>query len=232
MALCILMLLASTFFTLLAFIIINLLILFLVKSRTTTVVSLIFSHLVLVLFFSISISSQNYFKEITLVLIIYSMVILFLISNDNLVHKEVPAHKSDSYKILLAKGVAGFLFFGFIFILVFSLSKNINQIAKNNLVKKDELQNEIVINPLKSPSYGAHIVVKKFHFEKNSPKNSLDKIESSYVRNDKKLAHLRDNLLDNFLLKRSSDMIILIVAICSILLLLSNKKNNKNNESL
>jgi hypothetical protein len=217
------MLSASVFFTLLGFSIINFLILFLVKTRITTVISLIIAHLVCVLFFSISITNQEYFKELTLVLIIYSMVILFLISNEDLAHKVTPLHKGDSYKVLLVKIITATTFFAVIFAAVFFLTKNLDQVARSTLKKKIELESKIANNPLNSPSYGVHDAAKRGKFTKNS----LDKLDSKFMQNDKKLARLRDNLTDNFLLKRSSDMIIIIVAISSILLLLSNKKNNK-----
>jgi hypothetical protein len=226
------MLLAPTFFTLLVFIIINFLILFLVKTRATTVVSLIIAHLVCVLFFSISIANSEFFKEIVLALIVYSMVILFLISNEDLAHKKVPAYEIASYKVTLAKISLAAIFFLVIFSTTFSLVKNLDKFTKISLEKKSDLQNEIIINQVKSRSHSVHIAVKKFYLEKTSPNNSLDKIESKFEHNEKKLARVKDKLLDNFLFKRSSDMIVIIVAISSILLLLSNKKINKSDESL
>ncbi len=224
------MLSASIFFTLLVFIIINFLILFLVKTRLTIVVSLIIAHLSCVLFFSISIASFEFFREIVLALIVYSMVILFLISNEDLSHKEEAPYKKDSYTKTALKIATIGVFFVAVFVMIFSLTKNIEDISKANLQKKEQFRSEVAINPLASKSYQAHAVVKKFYLEDMQP-NALDKIDSSFEKNDKKLARLRDKLTDNFLLKRSSDMIVIIVAISSILLLLSNKRN-KYDQSL
>jgi len=226
------MLSAPTFFTLLVFIIINFLILFLVKARTTTVVSLIIVHLVAVLFFSLSIASHEFFKEIVLSLIVYSMVILFLISNDDLVHKEISIHKVASFKLALLKISGLAIFFMIIFAMIFSLTKNLDKFANLMLEEKSDWQNEVVLNPMILPSHPVHIAVKKFYLGKSFTNSLLDEMTSKFERNDKKLARLKDKLSDNFLLKRSSDMIVIIVAISSILLLLSQKKNKENNESL
>jgi hypothetical protein len=55
--------------------------------------------------------------------------------------------------------------------------------------------------------------------------------DKSYVEiemNEKKRARLKDKLSDNFLLKRSSDVILIIVAVSTSLLLLNGKKIEKN----
>ena len=48
------------------------------------------------------------------------------------------------------------------------------------------------------------------------------------VMNDHKRARLKDKLSDNFLLKRSSDVILIIVAVSTSLLLLGAKKTENN----
>ena len=116
----------AKFFTLITFIIINFLILFTIRARTTIITSLIIAHLIAVLFFSLSISNYNSFKEIVLSLIIYSMVILFLISNynpiyltDNQTNKINESHSSLFIVPIISAGIL------IIFCAVFLITKNI-----------------------------------------------------------------------------------------------------------
>lgn len=180
-------------FTILSFIITNFLILFFVKTRTTIVISLIISHLFAALFFSISISDYNFFKEIVLALILYSMVILFLISNYNPNSTtEDQATKIDfSFKNFLSnpfKKAAVFLTILSILFLSLSIIKNISPITK--MVQKEKF--------LSSP-----------------------KVRSDSLNNQKK------KLSDNFLLKRSSDVILIIISAIFISLILSPKQPDK-----
>lgn len=218
----------AKFFTLLVFIVINFLILFLVKTRTTTIISLIIAHLIAVLFFSISIANYNSFKEITLALIIYSMVILFLISNYN----EVVLEQGIVAKI---KDSRWFIFFYIflicillvIFFALFSATKNITKISEIISEKKSNAQAEIMMNPMLLPSHPAHIAVKEFYLGKKFEDEWSDKFAAELEINDRKKARLKDKLSDNFLLKRSSDVILMIVAASSVLLLLSSKKREE-----
>jgi hypothetical protein len=72
----------GNFFTILIFVTISLAILFFIKTRTTRVIALISSHLTIILLFNFYLEHFVNFKEIVLVISIYSMVILFLISNN------------------------------------------------------------------------------------------------------------------------------------------------------
>ena len=227
------MLAAAKFFTILIFIIINFLILFTVKSRTTTVTSLIIAHLVAVLFFSISIASNDAFKEMVLGLIIYSMVILFLISNYDEVFSIISqASKIKDWKRLAIFFTALGFFVTVMFLAIFSITKNIQPLAIFINEKKLTLQSEIAANPVIAPSHSAHLAVKKFYLGKNSTKTQYDETADVLEVNDRKMGRLKDELMENFLLKRSSDMILIIVAISSILLLLLEKKTKPKNESL
>lgn len=227
------MLSAAKFFTVLIFIIINFLILFTVRTRTTTVTSLIIAHLVAVLFFSLSIASNDAFKELVLSLIIYSMVILFLISNYDFTSSSSNiALKIKGWKRRVVFYIFSSLGVLMIFLTMFLIAKNLAPISYLIQEKKINLQNEIVINPMILPSHPAHIAVKKFYLGKNSDLEKSDEVTVELEVNERKIARLKDSLLDNFLLKRSSDMILIIVAISSILLLLSQKKIYQKNESL
>jgi len=215
----------AKFFTLLAFIIINFLIIFKIKNRTTIVTALIISHLVAVLFFSLSISNYNSFKEIVLALIVFSMVILFLVSNYNPIYLQ--ANEASEFK--LSKYI---LFFAPVILLVFLASflviKNVTKIAELTNEKKISSQEEIIKNPMILPNHAVHIAVKKFYFGKKFEEELSDKTYVELEINERKRARLKDKLSDNFLLKRSSDVILMIVAVSTILLLLSGKKNEKN----
>ena len=78
------------------------------------------------------------------------------------------------------------------------------------------------------PSYAVHIAVKKFYLGKKFEDDWSDKTYAEIELNEKKRARLKDKLSDNFLLKRSSDVILIIVAVSTSLLLLGNKKTEKN----
>lgn len=219
----------AKFFTLITFIIINFLILFAVKTRTTTVTSLIIAHLVAVLFFSLSISNYNSFKEIVLALIIYSMVILFLISNYNpiyLANKEKVKNKYSkvTWVIFPLMGLVVVT----IFFALFLITKNIPEITEIVNERKLSRQIEVVKNPMILPSHPAHIAVKKFYLGKKFEDNWSEKVEKDIEINEKKKARLKDKLSDNFLLKRSSDVILIIVAMSTSLLLLGGKKTESN----
>jgi len=208
---------------LLIFITINFLILFLVKTRTTTVTSLIIAHLVVILFFSVSIANYNLFKEITLALIVYSMVILFLISNyDEFDFGE--KNKTPRRHLMI-------IFLPLIFVAFttfFAVVKNIARFSEIVAEKKMSLQEEVMLNPMILPSHPAHIAVKQFYFGKKFEDDLSDKVSIALENNDRKRARLKDKLSDNFLLKRSSDVILIIVAVSSGLLLMSNKKSDES----
>ena len=219
----------AKFFTLLTFIVINFLILFVIKTRTTTVTSLIIAHLVAVLFFSISISNYNSFKEIVLALIVYSMVILFLISNYNpiyLVGKEKSKSKYSRAVLIVFPAMCVVILT--VFFAIFSIAKNIPEITDIVSEKKITKQTEIIKNPMILPSHPAHIAVKKFYLGKKFEEDWSDKIDTELEMNERKRARLKDKLSDNFLLKRSSDVILIIVAISTSLLLLGHKKMENN----
>ena len=217
----------AQFSTLLAFIVINFLILFLVRNRTTTITSLIIAHLVAVLFFSISISNYNLFKEIVLALIIYSMVILFLISNYNPIYLgEDKSSKIKPPRIGKLALIFGFFSVAAIFVLLFFLTKNLSTISDSIRDKNFAKQNELALNPMILPSHPVHIAVKKFYLDKNFEDEWSDKTYIALEMNERKRARLKDKLSDNFLFKRSSDMILLIVAVSTGLLLLIPKKSS------
>ena len=228
----------AKFLTLIPFIVINFLIIFIIKTRTTIVTALIISHLIIVLFFSMSISNYNSYKEIVLALIIYSMVILFLVSNYNSINlnQNQPSKKKDLRKILIFPPVVFpsvvflpvvFLIVASVFFAIFSLTKNISEISKIIAEEKNLKQENVLKNPMILYNHGVHIAVKKFYLGKKFEDEWSNKTYADLEINERKKARLKDKLSDNFLLKRSSDVILIIVAISSSLLLLSTKKAEK-----
>jgi predicted signal transduction protein with EAL and GGDEF domain len=208
----------AQFFTLLAFIIINFLILFIVRTRTSTIISLIITNLVAILFFSISITNYNSLKEIVLSLIIYSMVVLFLISNYN----PLPLNKDETLRFKLPKikiflmPIVAIAFFGF-FLTLFLIANDLSRIAENIHDKEISAENKIAAEPddkslNEAPKIAQNSIQNKPSFQSNSGLNDIKK------------ARLKDKLFGNFLLKRSSDMILLIVAVATSLLLLTSRK--------
>ena len=214
------------FFTILAFIIINLLIVGTVKTRTTIVTSLILAHLMAVLFFSLSISNYNSFKEIVLALIVYSMVILFLISNYNpiyLVGDEMIKINGWRQKAVVFSSVA--IIFAVVFLAIFLVVKKmdgVSEIVNQKMIAKQE---KIFAKPMLLPSHPVHIAVKKFYFGKKFDDQWIGNASGENEVSQRKKAQLKDKLSDNFLLKRSSDVILLIVAATTSILLLGIKRN-------
>jgi len=222
------MIIDAKFLTLLTFIVINFLILFVIKTRTTIVTSLIIAHLIAVLFFSLSISNYNSFKEIVLALIIYSMVILFLVSNYNPIYlagNETNKEKESRIKMFFVPMMC--LIVLMLFCSLFFVAENIAQISEDVRERKMVKQEEVVKNPMILPSHAVHIAVKKFYLGKKFEEEWSDKTYAELEMNERKRARLKDKLSDNFLLKRSSDVILIIVAVSTSLLLLGTKKTEK-----
>lgn len=219
----------------LVFIVISFLIISSVKTRTTAVTTLIIAHLILVLFLSLAISSYNSFKEIVLALVVYSMVLLFLISNHN------PIFSVEENKVLQRRSKWSLLYFPLISLVIatitvalFLIAKTVPEIAQTIADKKIEKQNEIMLNPMILPSHPVHIAVRKFYLGKKMATDGndwVDKVQAQSEMNERKQARLKDKLADNFLLKRSSDVILIIVAISTCLLLLGARKIENNNEN-
>ena len=157
------------------------------------------------------------------------MVILFLISNYNPIYltddqnnKIKESHLSLFMVPVISAGIL------VIFCAVFLITKSIPDISNVIHEKEAEKQNEIIRNPMILPSYAVHIAVKKFYLGKKFEDDWSDKTYAEIELNEKKRARLKDKLSDNFLLKRSSDVILIIVAVSTSLLLLGSKKTEKN----
>ncbi len=214
----------------LVFVVINFLIITKVKTRTSTIISLIISHLILVLFLSISISSYNSFKEIVLGLVAYSMVVLFLISTHSTIFVKSPKRTENQSLIEIFFGTISIAAIVLIvFVALFLVARNVAEIA--NLVddQKVETQDILSENPMTSTNHPVHREIEKYYLGKKLEDQDvwLNKSQTFEV-DEKKWTRLKDKLSDNFLLKRSSDVILIIVAVSTTLLLLSRKKPETN----
>lgn len=218
----------GNFFTILIFVVISLAILFFIKTRTTRVIALISSHLTIILLFNIYLEYFINFKEIVLVISIYSMVILFLISNNKSFLIDLRDEESAPTKKNLIKfhGPIGITILGTtICILLIAIS--MPEISSIIQQKKIDRKNELSVNPLILPSHPVHIAVKKFYLGKKFNDNNSDNVAIALEKNERKRAKLKDKLSDNIILKRTSDIILIIVASLTALLILSNKKTNQ-----
>lgn len=212
----------------LVFVIINLLIISIIKTRTSTIISLIISHLILVLFLSLSISSYNSFKEVVLALVAYSMVALFLISNYNSFFLKEKSYLQASSRIKKLIIIPAIIFVvSTISFSLFLVSKNISNISNLVSDKKIDAQNAFISDPLSSPSHPVHKEIQKHYLGKKLEDQAdwLEKSKIEFEVDENKWIQLKEKLSENFLLKRSSDVILIIVAISTTLLLLSNKKS-------
>ena len=221
----------SKLLVILVFVVINFLIITKVKTRTSTIISLIISHLILVLFLSISISSYNSFKEIVLALVAYSMVVLFLISNHSTIFVKDPerSQQQSLLKIFFSTiSIASIVLI--VFVALFLVAKNVAEIA--NLVDDQKIETQDILseNPLVSTNHPVHQEIEKYYLGKKLEDQEvwLNKSQSEFEINEKKWTRLKEKLSDNFLLKRSSDVILIIVAVSTTLLLLSRKKPEIN----
>ncbi|MFM8185589.1 MAG: hypothetical protein ACKN9I_01515 [Alphaproteobacteria bacterium] len=213
------------FFIIIIFSLICLAILFFIKTRTNRIIALISSHLAIILLFDIYLNSFNNFKEIVLVITIYSMTVLFLISDNKSFYVELKEaiETNNFFKLKLPFLL---LIFGTILAVILIAIKipDINKIISQKKINRD---NEMVINPLILPSHPVHIAVKKFYLGKKFDDNFSDSISVALEKNEKKRAKLKDKLQDNIFLKSSSNIILIIVASLTALLILSSNKTKE-----
>ncbi|NBV06840.1 MAG: hypothetical protein EBS06_06365 [Proteobacteria bacterium] len=219
-------------FLLALFILIGFSAIFFIKNRTTTVTTLIISHLILVIFLSLSISNYSSFKELVLAVIAYSMLLLFLISNENQIflNKEIKL-ENKSLKRVFIFSFSVFMIILPIFLALFLVTKNIPQIAKKISEQKFERQNEVMLNPMTSASHAVHIEVRKSYLGKKIISDNDDLFGKINIENKisaKKQERFHAKLANSFLLKRSHDVILIIVAISTTLLLLAARKTKNN----
>lgn len=216
----------------LVFCIVSLAIIFVVKNRTTIIAATIISHLFALLLVAMSIVNYGNFKEISISLIAYSMALLFVVSSHEFPEIDV-ADEKRNWRLMTRRFS---LFCGglMIFLIVFSMVKKVPEISSKVAEKKLERQNEIMMNPMILPSHPVHLTIRKFYLGKKFEHNSddwSDKIQAKSELNEKRQARLKTKLASNFLLKRSSDVILIICAITAGLLLISVHKNqHKDNK--
>lgn len=220
--------------TILVFVIINLLIFFAVKTRTSIVISLLISCLVTILFFSQILLNYNSFKEIILALVIYAMVILNLVISDtNIFIGEV---KIDQKKLrwqsnhFIYNAFSKFLIasiFLIIFFVALFMNLGLGRIYDEVKEKKYNKQNEVILNPILLPSHPFHEDFEQNYLTKNfTKKGELDNQELLWNKNEFKKAQMKNDLSNNFILKRSSEVLIIICGIICLALVNLSKNNS------
>jgi hypothetical protein len=219
----------GNFLTILIFSTISFAILFFIKTRTTRVIALISSHLAIIFLFDIYLKSFANFKEIVLLISIYSMVILFLISNNksfliDITEENFNSSAQNIFKFHLPIAIM-IIGVSITIILIATTLPSINQIINQ---KKSDRSTELKINPLILPSHPVHIAVKKFYLGRKFNDISNDSVSVALEKNQQKRARLKDSLAENIILKRTSDIILIIVASMTTILILANKKINQS----
>jgi len=210
--------------------VLNFLLLFFLKTRTTIIITLIFSHLAMILLYGIIIVNFPILRTLTIATIVYSITTFILIANSNHLYKihddkiNFKNYKSSTIIILAIFMVSA------IVLSSFYLIKNIN--ITSFLVKKQQTtrEGEVSKNPLIFPGHPVHINVKKYYLEKNFDNMSNFRQDKDENGKEKEL-HSEDNkekLRNNPLIKSLSDIIIVIIGIMIALLL--SYKNKKSDE--
>ena len=213
------------FLIIIIFSLICLAILFFIKTRTNRIIALISSHLAIILIFDIYLSSFNNFKEIVLVITIYSMTVLFLISDNKSFYTDLKENLEKTNFFKLKFPLVLLIFCTILAVILIAVKiPEVNKIISQKKINRD---NEMVINPLILPSHPVHIAVKKFYLGKKFDDNYSDSISVALEKNEKKRAKLKDKLQDNIFLKSSSNIILIIVASITALLILSSNKSKE-----
>lgn len=219
------MILDAKLITALFFIIINFAVLFFVKTKINKALSLTFSYLAMVLFLTMTVSSYNNLKETIVLLALYLAVVLFLIFNcDSFISQEL--QKSKFQKIQQAFFVIPVLVFSvlIIFFSTFWITKNISEISIFVEEKKIEVKNKELIASLKfSPNKITTDAIRGMTLPVAADIQAY-KTPDEFNMNARKRAHLKDQLSESFLLKRSSDLILFIMILSVFPLLILRKK--------
>lgn len=156
------------------FIALSLATIFYVKTRTSTIATLIIAHLTLVLFFSLTITNYNSFKEIVLTLIAYLMMVLFLITTYDTIkqHSHEPLRIKDP---IYKKFFAAFVFF-MIFSAALYLASNAFYSMKNI---RNNQETQLQLEPLPISSDVSER--KKIRLKKKLSENFLLKRSSDVI---------------------------------------------------
>ncbi|MDX2083174.1 MAG: hypothetical protein SFV53_04220 [Rickettsiales bacterium] len=216
----------AKFLTILAFVTFSFLIIFVIRNRSNTAIALIITHLILLLFLSLSVTNYDSFKKISLAVIFYLLTLLFLILNQKPIFFETK--KSKSWQLWISYFSFGSIFI-IIFLVAFFIVKDVAKISQIVAAQKSERQNEISKNPMISPSHSVHVTIKKFYLEKKSATDDqiwLNKLQPQLQIEERKRLRLQSKLIDNFLLRNFSDAILFIAASSCIAFFLNAKKTS------
>lgn len=162
------------------------------QNRTNIVTTLIIIHLNLIVFFSLTVTNQNLFKEIILTLVLYLIAVLFIITNQEDIAKTI--------KKIKVKGpsLQTIIIAAFISIAIFICSFILTNKAFHAMRKMRE-NNVVILSEVKDQAASAQASLK-----------------------DRKIMRLAKKLHENYLLKHSSDVILIIVFLSGSILLFSS----------
>lgn len=207
-------------FTIIIFVLINLSIYFAVKSRTSIVISLLLSKLMMIFFFSQILLNHELFKEVIIALVIFTIAILMLIGSESVIEKTKAQNLDDNFKNKINK-LSIFFGYGIIFLILFFLILKQDSIYQQfHSLHKSQANQEINYDSQKNKTAN--------HNSNINPDNNQTIGNYQSLSLDPKMikqAKLRDQLADNFLLKRSTHLIIAITGMLVLSLIFSNQKN-------
>lgn len=205
------------------FAVINFIILYLTSTRTSRIIAIISTHLSIIFIFYIYLTSFINFKEIVIAICLYSIVTLYLISNNKSFLAD--QNNDDNAKNGLLKFYIPFatiaIAISICLVLIINSTTKINKIIQEKKISRSA---ELAVNPLILPSHPAHIAVKKFYLGKKFNDNISDSALIAQEKNENQRIKNKDLIANNVLLKRNSDIILIFAAAITSLLILANKK--------
>lgn len=199
---------------------INLLTLVVVKNKTSMIIGIIISNLLIILSYNLLILDQKTLKELIIANIIYSIIILVLAFNTkNNNPTKIDDSNNKKNKLSQSLAILIFLFAIAISSMCFYLTKNLNQLSSSLNVKiaeKESLKQNSTSIANNSPNYLATNVADKT----NQKESKIEQLKDLYNENERK------KLKNNILFNRSTDAIIIIVGIITALLFNYRYQNN------
>lgn len=208
------MLFETTTLPILFFITLNFLILFFLKKEIDQIIGLIFSYVLIIIFFTITISNYDILKEIILILSCYLITLLIIINGLNSsIEIEEKSLKKFTKFVLFPFSILGIVA---VFLMIILVINNISQVS--NLVETRKLtqkNEELFKNNIPNQE---NLNLELANNKNNQIKEISVKEAKFFNTSDRKRDYLKEKLSENFLLKRSSEIILLIATLPLILI--------------
>jgi hypothetical protein len=202
------------------FVTLNFLILLFIKKEIDQIIASIFSYALIIIFFTITISNYNILKEIILILSCYLIGLLFIINGLNSsIEIEEKSLKKFTKFIVFPFSILGIVA---VFLMIILVINNISEVSNVVEAKKLTQKNEDLFKNKDSNQENLN------HELPNDKNNQIKEIsvkeEKFFNISDRKRDYLKEKLSENFLLKRSSEIILLIATLPLILIFKSKKE--------